>query len=87
MKNYFNERYGDYNKWICNYRLKNKKLKPSENCENYIEDMTNLSFLAGMSSDELSKSLIRGVPDDLKWQVVAFNPKTIEDTVKRILLA
>ena len=49
--------------------------------------MTNLSLLAGMSSDELSKSLIRGLPDDLKWQVVAFNPKTMEDTVERILLA
>ena len=49
--------------------------------------MTNLSLLAGMSSDELSKSLIRGLPDDLKWQVVSFNPKTIEDTVERILLA
>ena len=49
--------------------------------------MTNLSLLAGMSSDELSKSLIRGLPADLKWQVEAFNPKTIEDTVERILLA
>ena len=87
VKNYFKESYGDSNKWICNYRLENRKLKPGENFEKYIEDMTNLSLLAGMSSDELSKSLIRGLPDDLKWQVVAFNPKTIEDTVERILLA
>ena len=28
--------------------------------------MTNLSLLAGMSSDELSKSLIRGLPDDIE---------------------
>ena len=40
----------------------------------------------GISRDELSKSLIRGLHDDLKWQIVAFNPKTIEDTVERIIL-
>ena len=87
VKNSFKESYGDSNKWICNYRIENRKLKPGENCDKYIEDMTNLSLLAGMSSDELSKSLIRGLPADLKWQVVAFNPKMMEDTVERILLA
>ena len=87
VKKYFKGSYGDSNKWICNYRLENTKLKQGENCEKCIEDMTNLSMLAGISSDELSKSLIRGLPDDLKWQVVAFNPKTMEDTVERILLA
>ena len=62
---------------------RNRKLKPCENCGKHKEDMTNLSLLAGMSSGALSKSLIRGLPDDLKWQVVVFT-KTMEDTVERI---
>ena len=83
-KNSFRESYGDSNKWNCNYRIENRKLKPGENCDKYIEDMTNLSLLAGMSSDELSKSLIRWLPADLKWQVVAFNPKTKSSMIKSI---
>ncbi len=87
LKTSFKDSYGDSNKWICQYRIENRKLKQGETCDKYIEDMTNLSLLAGMKQDELSKCLIRGLPEDLKWNVIAFNPKTIEDTIERILLA
>ena len=63
--------------------LRKQNIKPGENCEDYIEDLTNMNLLAGMNSDELSQSLIRRLPDNLKWQIVDFNHKTMEDTVER----
>ena len=48
--------------------------------------MTELSLLVGMEDNEFQKCLIRGLPEQLKWHVVGFNPKTVEETVQRILL-
>ena len=39
-----------------------------------------------MVDNEFQKCLIRGLPEQLKWHVVGFNPNTVEETVQRIVL-
>ena len=86
IKECFKATYLDSNKWIISQRIENKRLLPGESCEKYISDMTELSLLVGMEDNEFQKCLIRGLPEQLKWHVVGFNPKTVEETVQRILL-
>ena len=62
-------------------------MSPVESCDNYVREMTDMAQLAGMGEDELSKALIRGLPEEMKWMVVSFNPKTIGETIERILLS
>ena len=87
LRKAFIDAYQESNKWICQNKIEQRKLKPTESCDRYIEHMTELSLLAEMTEVELSKALIRGLPDDLKHQVIIHNPKTIQDTIERILLA
>ena len=86
IKECFKTTYLDSNKWIISQRIENKRLLPGESCEKYISDMTELSLLVGMEDNEFQKCLIRGLPEQLKWHVVEFNPKTVEETVQRIPL-
>lgn len=87
LKNSFLTSYGESNKWISQFRLEQRVLRDNENVDSFIQDMTSLAVQAGVPSSELSRCLIRALPDDLKWQVIAFNPKTVEETIERILLA
>ena len=54
--------------------------------EKYIEDMSKLALLVGIKEEELSKALIRGLPPNLRWHVVTFNPTTQSETIQIILL-
>ena len=45
-----------------------------------------MAHLVGVTDSELSKALIRGLPNRLKWHVVSFNPASLSDTIQRILL-
>ena len=82
----FKKDYVQNNQWLNITRLENRKLKSSETAEHYIKDMSNLALLTGIKDDELAKALIRGLPDQLKWHVISFNPTTLSDTIQRILL-
>ena len=46
--------------------------------------MSDLALLVGIGEEELSKSLIRRLPAELKWHIVSFNP--LSETIHRILL-
>ena len=87
VKNKFSECYAGANRWINSQKIENRKLSPTETCDNYVKNMTDMAQLAGMGEDELSKALIRGLPEEMKWMVVSFNPKTIGETIARILLS
>lgn len=82
----FEEDYLKKNNWLNTTRLENRKLLKSESAEKYITDMSDLALLVGASEDELSKALIRGLPNKLRWHVVSFNPTTLSETIQRILL-
>ena len=66
--------------------MKNRKLRIGETVEHYITDMYNLALLTGIKDEELGKALIRGLPAQLRWHVISFNPTTLSDTIQRILL-
>ena len=82
----FEKNYLTNNQWLNITRLENRRMLTSESAETFIADMSNLALMVGASDDELSKALIRGLPDKLKWHVVSFNPTTLGDTIQRILL-
>ena len=49
--------------------LKAAKLNPNESCTSYINNSLELAQLAGLEDVQLRKSIIRGLPDDLKFHV------------------
>ena len=82
----FQKDYVQNNQWLNTTRLENRKLRIGETAEHYITDMSNLALLTGIKDEELGKALIRGLPDQLRWHVISFNPTTLSDTIQRILL-
>ena len=48
--------------------------------------MCDLALVVGIEDTDLSKTLIRGHPTRLKWNVVSFNPTTLSEIILRILL-
>ena len=82
----FENNYLKSNQWLNTTRLESRKLLRGESAENYINDMSNLALLVGIHDQELSKALIRGLPDKLRWHVMTFNPTTLGETIQRILL-
>ena len=82
----FNENFVQNNAWINTTRLDNRRLLPTESAEQYIADVSELAQLVGATDNELSKALIRGLPNGLRWNVISFNPKSLSDTIQRILL-
>ena len=87
IKAKFTTTYMENNNWINEQRLENRRLQAGETCEKYIADLTELSLLIGMDDRELKNCLIRGLPEQLKWNVIGFNPGTVNETIQRILLA
>ena len=83
----FKETYFNSNSWFNSQRVENRKLRPGESCTTYINNLIELSQLSGLTDVELSKAIIRGLPDKLKFQVISHNPKTLDETVQRILLS
>ena len=45
-----------------------------------------MAQLVGITDNELSKALIRGLPRQLKWHVISHNPTTLSETIQHILL-
>ena len=86
LKKTFEDTYFNSNSWVNSQRIENRKLKPGENCANYINDLIELAQLTGLSDSELNKAILRGLPNNLRHQVVAHNPQTINETVQRVLL-
>ena len=78
--------YVQNNQWLNTTRLENRKLRSGETAEHYVADMSNLALLTGIKDEELAKALIRGLPDQLRWHVISFNPTSLSDTIQRILL-
>ena len=74
----FNHDYLQNNQWLNTTRLENRKLLNTESAEKYISDMSDLALLVGIGEEELSKTLIRGLPAKLRWHVVSFNPTTYQ---------
>ena len=48
--------------------------------------MSDLTLLVGIGEDEVSKTLIRGLPAKHRWHVVSFTPTTLSETIQLILL-
>ena len=86
VKDKFHAVYFDSNNYLNSQKIEDRKLVPGESCEQYISDMTELSLLCGMDEAEFRKCLIRGLPEQLRWYVVGFDPRTVEETIKRIHL-
>ena len=82
----FNKNFLQNNQWLINARLENRKLLPTESAEKYIADMSELAQLVGITDSELSKALIRGLPTNLKWNVISYHPVGLSETIQRILL-
>ena len=86
LKKKFEDTYFNSNSWVNSQRIENRRLKPGENCASYINDLIELAQLTGLSDSELNKAILRGLPSNLRHQVVAHNPQTINETVQRVLL-
>ena len=82
----FNKNFLQNNQWLINARLENRKLLLTESAEKYIADMSELAQLVGITDSELSKALIRGLPTNLKWNVISYHPAGLSETIQRILL-
>ena len=82
----FVETHFNSNAWINTQRLENRKLQTGETCTSYINNLLELAQLTNLSETELCKSILRGLPEKLRWQVVSFNPKTMDETIQRVLL-
>ena len=58
----------------------------SESAEKYNEDMSRLALFVGIKEEDLTKDMIRGLPPNLRWHVVSFNPTTLSETIEIIML-
>lgn len=83
----FKENYLQSNEWINSARLDSTKMLPNQSAEDFISHMSSLALLTGASDEELRKSILRGLNDKLRWQVINFNPKTLTETIQRILIS
>ena len=87
LKQSFEETYFNSNTWVNSQRIENRKLLNGESCTNYVNDMIELAQLTGLQEAELCKAILRGLPDSIKFQVVAHCPKSLDETIQRILLS
>ena len=72
--------------WINGLRLENRKLQPGESCTAYIKELTTLAQRSDVTTTELRKIILRGLPKRMMWEVVSHQPQTIQDVVQRVLL-
>lgn len=68
-------------------RLESLRLGPNENCETFVNQVLNLSNQIGLTDKETAQTLLRALPGNMRAQIVAFNPTTLEETIQRIYLA
>ena len=86
IENQFLKTYEQSNSWINDQRLENRRLRPGESCTSYINNIIDLAQLAGVDDKEIRKAMIRGLPEEIKYQIVTHNPQNLDETIQRIML-
>lgn len=73
--------------WHNQNKLDERKLRPDETPDQYINDVLQLTARLYMSKQAQMKALIRGLPPKVKGNVLYHNPTTMNDVIHAIQLA
>lgn len=72
--------------WHNQSQLDERTLKPTESIDTYINDILQLASRLHMDKEAQMKALIRGLPPDMKSNVLYRNPKTVQEAIQAIHL-
>ena len=74
--------------WITMQKLENRRLRPGEKTEVYIQDVLQMANNVNMTENEQRAALIRGLSPKLRAQLIThINPQDLAETIERINLS
>ena len=74
------------NNFLNQQKLDNIKYIEGKPIDSYIEQIMTLANNLGLSDNEKKMSLLRGLPADIKADIISHNPETIMSTIQRLRL-